>query len=186
MSRHAAPQPAAPAKPASLTPPFLAHWLLPPLAAVAVLAVIGALGLAADDAWLVPSLGSAILVQVMTPDQPAGRLWNSGIGQLVAIAAGFAGIYLADAAAAPPFMSGHPLDAARLLAMAIAVAGTVLLQRALKATSPAGGAVALLVALGTVPPTAHGALLLTVGILLVTGLGEFARVAILRAEHAKP
>jgi hypothetical protein len=46
--------------------------------------------------------------------------------------------------------------------------------------------VALLVALGTVPPTAHGALLLTVGILLVTGLGEIARVAILRAEHAKP
>jgi hypothetical protein len=56
------------------------------------------------------------------------------------------------------------------------------LQRSLKATSPAGGAVALLIALGTVPPTFYGAILLTIGILLVTAFGEPMRLLILRAE----
>lgn len=161
--------------------PALGHWVLPPVLATIVLCLIGALGLAANDAWLVPSLGSAIFVQVMTPQQPSGRIWSTGIGQLVAIVAGFVGVYVAHAETAPAFMSGHPLLAARLLAVAVGVVLTVLAQRALQATSPAGGAVVLLIALGTVPPTVRGAVLLVIGIALVTGLGELARLATLRA-----
>ncbi len=132
-------------------------------------------------AWLVPSLGSAVFVQVMTPSQPSGKLWNTAVGQLVAVAAGFAAVYAVGANAAPAFMSGQPLVLARLWAAAAGIVLTVLLQRGFQATCPAGGAVALLIAVGTVPPTATGALSLIVGILLVTLLGEAGRLAVLRA-----
>ncbi len=167
--------------PAETKPRALAHWVLPTVASAIILAAIGALGLAAQDAWLVPSLGSAIFVQVMTPKEPSAHWWNSFAGQLIAIPAGFLGVYVTRAEAAPAFLSGHPLEPIRLAAVAIAIAATVLAQRGLKATCPAGGAVALLIALGTVPPDLHGAALLAIGILLVTILGEPARLLILRA-----
>jgi hypothetical protein len=162
-------------------PQALAHWVLPTLASAAILAAIGAIGLVAHDAWLVPSLGSAIFVQVMTPKEPSAHWWNSLVGQIIAVPAGFLGVYVTRAQAAPEFLSGHPLEPIRLAAVAVAIAATVLAQRGLKATCPAGGAVALLIALGTVPPDLHGAALLGIGILLVTLLGEPARLLILRA-----
>jgi len=161
--------------------PFLAHWVIPPVAAALILFVIGILGIAAHDAWLVPSLGSAVFVQVMTPGQPSGRLWNTAVGQLVAVAAGFAAVYAVGASTAPAFMTGHPLVMARLLAAALGIILTVLLQRGLQATCPAGGAVVLLIAVGTIPATAFGAVSLIAGIALVTVLGEVGRLAVLRA-----
>jgi CBS-domain-containing membrane protein len=146
----------------------LADWVLPPIAGAGVLCGIGALGLLAHDAWLTPSLGSAILIQVMTPREPSARLWNTFIGQALAVFAGFAAVYIAG---------DHTLPA-----VAIALAATVLLQRALQATCPAGGAVALLIALGSVPANLHGAWLLAIGIVLVTGMGEAMRVVILKVK----
>ncbi|WP_419759104.1 HPP family protein [Acidisoma sp.] len=160
----------------------LAHWVMPPIAAAIVLCAIGALGIGATDAWLVPSLGSAIFVQVMTPKEPSASLWSTLLGQLVALPAGFIAVFVSGANAAPAFLSGHALEPSRLVAVAIAVILTILAQRALKATCPAGGAVALLVALGTTPPTWHGALLLGIGIVLVTILGEPCRMLILRQD----
>ncbi len=155
-------------------------YLPPAVASVIVLCAIGALGLWARDAWLVPSLGSALFVQVMTPQEPSGRLWNTAAGQLAGVAAGFTAVFLAGAADVPPFMSHNPLEWSRLTAVGLGAALTVLLQRALDATCPAGGATVLLIALGTVPPSWHGALLLVVGVGLVSLLGEAARVALLR------
>ncbi len=163
-------------------PPVVARWVLPTVAAPVVLCAIGALGLAAHDAWLVPSLASAVFVQVLTPRDRGGQVWSTCIGQLVAVPAGLVAVYAARAASAPEFTSGHALDPARVVAVGIAAVLTIILQRSLKATSPAGGAVALLIALGTVPPTFHGAILLTIGTLLVTAFGEPMRLLILRAE----
>lgn len=169
--------------PARLLPSvLLSRWVLPPIAAALVLCAVGALGLFAHDAWLVPSLGSAIFVQVLTPKEASASLWSTLVGQLTAVPAGFLGIWATMARAAPPVTSGHPPEPARLLAVAIAIIITVLLQRTLRATCPAGGAVALLVALGTVPPNLHGAMLLVIGIVLVTALGEPARTLILSAD----
>jgi hypothetical protein len=159
----------------------LARLVIPAVAAAVVLCAIGAISIAAHDAYLVPSLGSAIFVQVMTPKEPSA---SPLIGQLVALPAGFIAVFSCGADTAPAFLSGHPLSPDRLLAVAIAVILTILAQRALKATSPAGGAVALLLALGTIPPTAHGALLMSVGIILVTILGEPCRMLILYREKA--
>jgi hypothetical protein len=169
----------------------VARLVIPPAAAAIVLCAIGAIALAAHDAYLVPSLGSAIFVQVMTP-KPSASLWSTLIGQLVALPAGFIAVYSCGAEATAAFLSGHPLAADRLLAVAIAVVLTIAAQRALKATSPAGGAVALLFALDTTPPTGHAALLLCcsaalllcVGIVLVTILGEPCRMLILRQDKA--
>ena len=160
----------------------LTRWVLAPIAAAIVLCAIGALGFFAHDAWLVPSLGSAIFVQVLTPKEPSASAWSTLVGQLVAVPAGFLGVFATMARGVPPVTSGHPPEPVRLFAVAVAVIATALLQRALKATCPAGGAVALLVALGTVPPNLHGALLLVIGIALVTALGEPARMLVLRAE----
>ena len=148
-----------------------------------MLCCIGGLGLWAGDAWLVPSLGSAIFVQALSPSEPSGKAWNTAMGQFSGELAGYLAVYAAGAAMLPSFMSGHPLDAGRLLAVLIAIVLTVLLQRALSATSPAGGATTILVALGTVPPTLHGAFLLAAGILLVTALGEPVRWLLLSLER---
>ncbi len=162
----------------------VARLVMPPAAVAIVLCVIGAIGVAVHAAYLVPSLGSAMFVQVMTPKEPSANLWSTLIGQLVALPAGFFAVYVCGAEVAPAFLSGHPLAADRLLAVAIAVVLTIVAQRALRATSPAGGALALLLALGATPPTGQGALLLGVGIVLVTILGEPCRMLILRQEKA--
>jgi hypothetical protein len=157
---------------------------MPPIAAAAVLCAIGAIGIAAHDAYLAPSLGSAIFVQVMTPKEQSASFWNTFIGQLVALPAGFIAVYICGAESAPSFHAGHSLAADRLLASAIAVILTIIAQRALKAASPAGGAIALLLALGMTPPTWHGALLLGIGLVLVTIMGEPCRMLILRQDEA--
>lgn len=59
---------------------------------------------------------------------------------------------------------------------------TSVLQRILRATSAAGGATALIVALGAETATADGAARLAAGILLVTLLGEAARWLVLRTR----
>ncbi len=152
------------------------------LAALVVTASIGALGVWAGQAWLVPSVGAAALVQVLTPDQPSAKPWNVLLGQLLGGVAGFIAVYVAGAITAAPFTSGQPLSWSRVGAAATAMLLTAAGQRALKAANPAGGAITLLVALGAVPPTVSGAALLLIGVLLVTALGEAARYVLLSAR----
>lgn len=145
------------------------------LLALVVLAVIGAFGIAVGHPWLVPSLGSAVLLQTLSPQSRTAKPWNTCVGQLVAVCGGLAGVYAVGAEAAPQLTSGHTLVCARIAAMAIAIFITALLQVILKAENPAGGATALLIALGTIAPDAGGAFDIIVGIVLVTALGEAAR-----------
>ncbi|TLU71082.1 hypothetical protein FE263_18060 [Lichenicoccus roseus] len=62
--------------------------------------------------------------------------------------AGLIGVFVATAFHTPSFMGSHPLVYARVLAVAIAVPLTVLFELALRASSPAGGATAIVLALG--------------------------------------
>jgi hypothetical protein len=60
----------------------LAHWVMPPIAAAIVLCAIGALGIGASDAWLVPSLGSAVFIKVMITKEPrASRSTTTAIAK---------------------------------------------------------------------------------------------------------
>jgi hypothetical protein len=160
----------------------LCREILPPLLIAAVLTAIGAVSIHVQQPLLVPSLGSAICLQTMTPDAPSARAWNTGMGQLIGAAAGFAAVFLLSAAWTPHFMGNNPLTVPRVAAAVAAVIVTSVLQRILRATSAAGGATALIVALGAETATADGAARLAAGILLVTLLGEAARWLVLRTR----
>lgn len=156
--------------------------LLKPIAATAVLAIIGAFSVWAQEPWLMPSLGSAVFVQTLTPEEPTATPYVTGVGQLLGLVSGFIGVYIAAATVTPMFMGENALTFARVLAVAVATLLTAGLQLALKAKSPAGGATAVVVALGLETANWAGAWRLVVGIALVTALGEAARQIILRAR----
>ena len=160
------------------------HWV-GALLATAILAFMSALSLWWQAPIIMPSIASAVLTQTMAPKTPSARLWNTGVGQIVGAAGGFIGVYLGGAAGTPHFLAHHPLVDFRLFAIVIAIAITALVQPLLKATSPAGGATALVVAAGVELATWDGAGRLLAGIVVVTALGEVARLIVLRMQKAE-
>ena len=161
---------------------MICREILPPVLIATVLGAIGGFSIYVQQPMLVPSLGSAIFLQTMTPEEPAARAWNTGMGQFIGAAAGFAAVFLLSAAWTPHFMGDNPLTMPRVAAAIAAVIVTCLLQRVLRATSAAGGATALIVALGAETATVDGAARLAAGILLVTLLGEAARWLVLKTR----
>ncbi|HQT76422.1 MAG: hypothetical protein B7Z80_16775 [Rhodospirillales bacterium 20-64-7] len=158
--------------------------ILAAVAALAILVIIGAIGIWTRHPWLVPSLGAAAFLQTMSPDIKSARPWNIVVGQLLAVAGGFAGVFAVGAQSAPTLASGHPLTWIRIAAVAVAIAITVLLQHMLSAENPTGGATTLLIALGTEPATWQGVLIMLVGVALVSSLGEAARFSLLALRKA--
>jgi hypothetical protein len=49
---------------------------LPAIASALILAMIGALSMAARMSWLFPSLGPTVAIQTTSPDAPAAQPWN--------------------------------------------------------------------------------------------------------------
>lgn len=141
----------------------------------AVLALVAALSAVFQQPLVAPSLGSAVFVQVISPTEPSAHPWNTAIGQMVGVAAGLIGVYVAAATTVPSFMGDHALVWARVVAVAIAVAFTVLGGTALKATSPAGGATAIVIAIGAETANIAGCLRMVAAIIIVTTVGEVAR-----------
>lgn len=164
-----------------MTPRF--EHLAAALVALAILVAIGAFGIWTGYPWLVPSLGSATLLPTMSPQVPTARAWNTCVGQLVALVGGFAGVFAVGAETVPAYDASHSLAWARIAAVAIAVGITVLLQVITASENPAGGATALLVALGTLSASWQSAFILVIGILLVSILAEGARFVILRLRR---
>ena len=154
--------------------------LLPSVLMAMVLGAIGLFCVWARQPWLVPSLGSAAFTQLLTPDAPGAKPYSIGVGQLIGGAAGLVGVFVAGAGAMPQFMGDHALALHRVLAVIIAVLLAGIAQVAARATSPAGGATALVIALGAETANWAGAGRLAVGIALVTVLGEAARQAIIK------
>ena len=149
------------------------------LAAV-VLGVIGLVAVWSGQPLLAPSLASAAYAQILTPQTLSATPWSAGAGQVAGLIGGFAGVFASGAVATPIFMGGHPLVVQRVLAVAIAVVVGAGLQLALKATSPAGGATAVVVAIGAETASLEGAARMVVAIVLVTLLGEAARRVVLK------
>ena len=149
----------------------------------AVLSIVALISVWSKQPLLAPSLGSAVFLQVMSPKEPGARPWNTAAGQFCGVLGGLIGVFVATAFDVPSFMGSQPLFYARVLAVAIAVLLTVLFELGLKADSPAGGATAIVLAIGLETANWQGVARLAAGILLVTGLGEAARRRILRAER---
>lgn len=157
--------------------------VLPVAVATIAMIVIAFIAVWTQESLLVPSLGSAVFTQVFSPKQPSATPYSIGVGQVLGLVSAFAAVYIAASAWGPEFTTGHPLTYGRVLAVLIAVLLTAGLQLAFKATSPAGGATALLLALGTETPNWAGAGRVLVGIFLVTVIGELGRQLILRQQE---
>ena len=145
-----------------------------------VLVVIAAISVLLQQPLLAPSLASAVFVQVMSPTEASARPWNTAVGQIVGVFAGLLAVHLAFATTTPTFMGDHSLAWLRVLAVAIAVMLTVAGEIALGAISPAGGATAVVFAIGAETANLAGVGRMLAAILLVTVLGELARRIILR------
>lgn len=159
-------------------PEYLAKSLLVPI----VLGLVGLIAIWVQIPFLAPSLASGVFSQVTTPSAPAARMWNISVGQVCGVAGGFVGVWLAGAGTAPPFFLDHHLVLLRVVAVAIAALITIVLQHALRATTPAGGATAVVVAVGAENATWPGFGHLLGGIVLVATLGEIARLVVQRME----
>jgi len=145
-----------------------------PLASALLVAVVGGLSLLVGRPWLLPSLGpSAVLVGEM-PAHPVTRPWNTIVGHMGGLIAGFTGVYLAGAANAPTVLGDHVLVAPRVIASVIAIALTALLGALLWASHPPAAATTLIVALGSIR-TLEDSLNLMAGVLVVALVGELLR-----------
>ncbi len=154
-----------------------------PLVAGGLILLVGLIGVAVGKPWLLPSLGPSAFLVALSPAHPTARAWNTLIGHLIGILAGFAGIAIAGAAAAPsPILQGE-LPLARVVAATIAVVLTLLLSSLARANHPPAAATTLLVALGAAA-TADKALSLFAGVVVIAVAGEVLRRV--RLERRSP
>jgi hypothetical protein len=159
---------------------FGAVW--PSLEAAGLLLVVGAVAIFTMSPALFPSLGPTIFLQVEAPRLRASRLYNVVVGQVLGYASGLLGLAVFDAWREPIVFSGHPLGLPRLGASAVALAVSVAVGFAARASHPPTSATVLLVTLvgfGTTPNTVFA---FFVGLSIVAIGGELLRQARLRSE----
>jgi CBS-domain-containing membrane protein len=146
-----------------------------PLAAGALIILIGALGVYTNQPLLFPSLGPTAFLQVEDPELRVARLYNTVVGHVVGMAAGLAAVFLLRIGRAPSPMVTGVLTADRILASTLAVALTIALGLLLRASHPPACATTLLFALGGFAPTLHVVLTVLAGVLLIGLTGEVLR-----------
>lgn len=146
-----------------------------PLAVGGLLLATGLIGLLAGQPWLFPSLGPTALIQAEEPGKPASRFYNTVVGHLVGLGAGFLAAWLFVDAGTPSVLADKELVAARVWAAALSGALTMLGLTLLKAQHPPAAATMLLVALGGIAPNWRGAGMVVAGVLIVASLGEGVR-----------
>jgi len=148
-----------------------------PLFAGAVMAMIGALAWIAGIPWLFPSLGPTIAIQAQAPDTALARPWNVVAGHAIGAIVGFACVWGTGSVREAPVNVAHQISVARLAAAALAVALSMALQHAVDADHPPAQATTLLIVVGALEATWHGALTIAIGVVLVALLGEAVRRA---------
>lgn len=156
-----------------------------PLVPVVLLAIVGAVALAAGQPLLLPSLGPSAYLMAVEPSHPASRPYNTIAGHVIGLAAGFAMVFLFGAYGDPDPLAGGGLTFGRAAASALSVGITIALALALKADHPPAGATALLVTLGGIRTLPH-AIGLVVGacVLALAGVAlQTARSGRLRRKH---
>jgi hypothetical protein len=142
-----------------------------PITGALLIFLVGILGLAAHRPWLFASLGPTAYLHAENPEHRASRFYNTVVGHLVALGAGFFSVWLLGAWNAPDVMATGHLTMLRVGASTIAIGITILLVLALRASHQPAGATTLLVALGTFQ-TAKDAIVVIIGVLLIAAIGE--------------
>lgn len=157
--------------------------VLQPFLITAVVGLVALFGYWVQAPWLIPSVGASAFIQILLPDKPAGQAYDTGVGQLVGMVAGFASVLVTGAAAAPVMSETHEIALVRVGAVVLAVFLTSAVQVPLKALSAAGAAVAVLIAAGVASTSWASLGVIAASIGLVTALGEVARRTLLAVER---
>jgi hypothetical protein len=121
--------------------------LVSALLGAAVLAVLGAIGIALKQPWLFPSLGPTLMVLAETPTEPAADALNVLVGHVVGIGAGLLAL-VAFGLREHPSAVQEGLSWPRVGAVCLAIALTALVLQLLHRPHPPAGATTLIVALG--------------------------------------
>jgi len=144
------------------------------LASGFLIAVVGAIGLAVGRPWLLPSLGPTAVLAGEMPAHPVSRPWNTIVGHIGGLLAGFVAVWATGAMSQPVVLVEHVLTPPRVLAAILAIALTVLVGGLLRASHPPAAATTLLVALGSIS-TALDAINLVAGVIVITVVAELVR-----------
>jgi hypothetical protein len=151
-----------------------------PVVAGVLMLIMGLIGFASGRPLLLPSLGPSAFEHSEQPKDNASRFYNTFMGHMIALGAGFLAVALVNAWEAPPVLSVHTLTLARVGAAILAVAFTLAATTLARAFHPPAAATTLLVALGAFR-TGGDALIVFLGVLVLAALGEIARQTRIRA-----
>ena len=143
---------------------------------------IGAIGLWSRQPLVFTSLGPTAYEQVETPERRSAQLYSVLVGHMVALLCGLVAVAAAGAWGSPTVNQSTTLDWPRVVACALAVALTVILNLLLKASQPAALSTTLLVALGGFEGF-RGQVAIVVGVVLLAILGEPLRRMRLRMRR---
>ena len=170
--------------PKTPTPAALQEIGWSPLAAGFSIAVVGAISLLAKQPWLLPSLGPTAYLVAETPHHPNSRFYNTVVGHIIGLGAGFFAVMMFDAWADPTVLSDRVLTAARFGAAVVAIILTLLFSLFSKASHPPAAATTLLVALGSLKSTSD-ALNVVIGAVLIGAVGTGVRLLRTKAVTKK-
>jgi hypothetical protein len=150
-------------------------WLWASFVSALLLLISGGIGLLVGQPWLFPSLGPSALLHAYHPSNPAARLYNTVLGHVLGIAAGYLSVFVFHASAVPAVLSTEELTPQRLGASVFAMFLTVASQIPLKAFHPPAAATALLITLGAFKLGLKELEVLVIGVMVVAFVGEFFR-----------
>jgi len=136
--------------------------------------VVGLASMLAARSFLFPSLGPSAYLQSEDPAHPSTRFYNTVVGHILGLLAGFAGVFLFNALNDPVTLQTKQLTTGRMGATVVGLALTLLLCLLLKASHPPAAATTALVTLGSIKTTTD-VLYLLVGVLLIALVGELVR-----------
>lgn len=146
---------------------------------------LGAVGLAAKQRWLFPSLGPTVMLAFTTPGDPSAQPRNAVIGRLVGIAAGAGCLAVFGLTDRPPAPVGG-LTAGYVLAGALSVGLTTLVLVLLRSPHPPAGASTLIVSLGILTSAREIAVMVGTVLLVIAAAWALNLLLGVRAEHAAP
>jgi hypothetical protein len=156
-------------------PHGMPNWLWGSVASALLVLLAGGLSLALGQLWLFPSLGATAYLLTVVPRARHARFYNIVVGHLIGLSMGLLAVWATGALRVPSVLAAETVSPPRLAAAVLAIALTIALGVLARAVHPPAAATSLLVALGAVPPTVHGALSIVAGVLIVATVGEGLR-----------
>lgn len=145
-------------------------YFIAPLLEAALIAVISCAGWISHQPLIFASLGPTAFEIIETPERPSARPYNIILGNILAILAAYVSIVLVGAWSVPS-ISAAGIPFRRVCAATIASLLTVFFTLLLRANQPAALSTTLLISLGIMQTFKDG-LLILVGVLLITAIGE--------------